>query len=173
MKMKDIELPAHPESFQISRSTGQIFVNLPNVGSIIVLPKEGNGQPETWSTAYDQGNFAMALDEENSSVLVVFRKPPKLGVRDMRNGKAIADRDTCADVDDVFIDSKRHRVYVICGEGFIDVFDSRNDYERLARIATRRGARTSLFMPALDRLALAVRASGSEPAELWIYRPLP
>jgi hypothetical protein len=54
------------------------------------------------------------------------------------------------------------------GEGFIDVFDSRNDYERLARISTRRGARTSLFLPTLDRLAVAVRA-----AELWIYRPMP
>jgi len=28
-------------------------------------------------------------------------------------------------------------------------------------------------MPSLDRLAVAARASGSEPAELWIYRATP
>jgi DNA-binding beta-propeller fold protein YncE len=173
MKIKDIELPAHPESFQISRSTQQIFVNLPNAGSILVLGKEGNAPRAAWSTAKDQGNFAMALDEENSSVLVVYRSPPKLSVRDMRDGAVIADRDTCGDVDDLFVDSKRQRVYVTCGEGYIDVFDERAHYAHLARIATRRGARTSLFIPALDRLAVAIRASGNEPAELWIYRPLP
>jgi DNA-binding beta-propeller fold protein YncE len=173
MKIKDIELPAHPESFQISQRTQQIFVNLPNAGSIVVIGKEGDEPRVTWSTANDQGNFAMALDEESRRVVVVYRSPPKLSVRDMRDGAVIADRDTCGDVDDVFVDVKRQRFYVTCGEGFIDMFDARADYAHLARIATRRGARTSLFMPTLDRLAVAVRASGSEPAELWIYRPLP
>ena len=60
-----------------------------------------------------------------------------------------------------------------CGEGFIDVFKARGDYPHLGRIATRRGARTSLFIPTMDRLALAVRANGNGAAELWIYRPLP
>jgi hypothetical protein len=173
MKIKDIELPAHPESFQISKSTRQIFINIPNAGSIAVLGKDGDGQHATWSTAKYQGNFAMALDEENSRVVVAYRTPPKLSVRDMRNGATIADRDTCGDVDDVFIDSKRQRVYATCGEGYIDVFSTRDDYTHLGRIATRRGARTSLFIPTLDRLAVAARANGNNPAELWIYRPLP
>jgi hypothetical protein len=173
MKIKDIELPAHPESFQISRSTRQIFVNLPNAGSIVVLGKESNSPRITWRTSDAQGNFAMALDEENSSVVVAFRSPPKFSVRDMRDGAVIADRNTCGDVDDVFIDSKRQRLYVICGEGFIDVFDTRPDYRQIGRIPTRRGARTSLFIPTLDRLAVALRASGNEPAEVWIYRPVP
>src|SRR5262249_29724787 len=173
MKIKDIALPAHPESFQISRSTRQIFINLPNARSIVVLDREGAAPRTTWSTGNDQGNFAMALEEENHRVVVVYRNPGKLSVRDMRDGAVIANPDTCGDVDDVFVDSKRQRVYVTCGEGFIDVFNVRAEYAHLARIATRRGARTSLFIPALDRLAVAVRASGYEPAELWIYRPLP
>jgi len=48
-----------------------------------------------------------------------------------------------------------------------------SDYARLARITTRAGARTSVFMPPLDRMAVAARASGSDPAELWIYRATP
>jgi DNA-binding beta-propeller fold protein YncE len=173
MKIKDIVLPAHPESFQINRTTRQIFVNLPNAGSIVVLGNMGDAPHATWSTANDQGNFAMTLDEDNQRVLVVFRSPPKLSVRDMRNGAVIAEHDTCGDVDDMFVDAKRRRVYVTCGEGFIDVLNASADYARMVRITTRPGARTSLFIPPLDRLAVAARASGREPAELWIYRARP
>jgi len=172
MKIKNIELPAHPESFQITRTTRQIFVNLPNAGSIVVLGNMGDALHATWSTANDQGNFAMTIDEENQRVLVVFRNPPKLSVRDMRSGAVIAEH-TCGDVDDIFVDPKRRRLYVTCGEGFIDVLNASADYPRLARITTRPGARTSLLIPPLDRLAVAARASGSEPAELWIYRATP
>ena len=171
-KIKDIALPVHPESFQISGKTRQIFVNLPNAGSIVVLGKDGARQA-TWSTDKNQHNFAMALDEENGSVVVAYRSPPKFSVRAMRDGATVADRDTCGDIDDIFVDAKRQRVYVTCGEGFIDVFNARGDYPHLGRIATRRGARTSLFIPTIDRLAVAVRATGNSAAELWIYRPLP
>ena len=74
----------------------------------------------------------------------------------------------------MFVDAKRRRVYVSCGEGLIDVLDSeRNAYRRIARIPTVAGARTSLFVPELDRLMLAVRASSGEPASVWIFQPVP
>jgi hypothetical protein len=173
IKIKEIELPAHPESFQISAWTRQIFVNLPNAGGIVVLGRDGDGPRTTWSTGRDQGNFAMALDEEKARLAVVYRSPAKLSVRDTRDGSVIAERDTCGDTDDVFLDEKRRRLYVTCGEGFIDVFAAGSEYPRIARIATRRGARTSLFIPTRDRLAVAARATGTDPAELWIYRPIP
>lgn len=172
-KVKDITLAAHPESFQISARTRRIFINLPDVASIAALDAKSGGQEANWSTGADRGNFAMVLDEENQRVLVVFRNPPKLSARDMRTGALVAEQDTCRDVDDVFLDTKRRQVYVTCGDGFIDVLDASADYTRLDRIVTRQGARTSLFIPPLDKLAIAVRASGSEQAELWIYRATP
>jgi hypothetical protein len=172
-KINDFALAAHPESFQISASARRIFVNLPDAQSIIVVDPETGGQVASWSTGGDRGNFAMTLDEENQCVLVVFRNPAKLSARDMRSGAVITERDTCGDVDDVFVDTKRRRVYVTCGDGFIDILNASADYARLARIATRRGARTSLFISPLDRLAVAARAIENEPAELWIYRASP
>ena len=172
-KIKDIALPAHPESFQISRDTQQVFVNLPDAQSIAVIDTHAGGLSRSWSTGNDRGNFAMTLDDGARRAIVVFRDPPKLSVRDMQTGAPVAERDTCGDVDDVFFDSKRQRVYVTCGAGAIDVFDARADYAPMARVATRRGARTSLFMPGLDRLAVAVRASDTEPAAVWVYRPAP
>ena len=44
-------------------------------------------------------------------------------------------------------------------------------YRELGRIPTVSGARTSLFVAGLDRLFLAVRARGGEPAAIWVYRP--
>jgi DNA-binding beta-propeller fold protein YncE len=172
-KTREIALPAHPESFQVSRSTQQIFVNLPRAHAIAVVDRDATRPSKRWATGKYRGNYAMALDEENQRIVVAYREPAKLSILDMRTGAKIAGRDTCGDVDDVFTDAKRQRVYVTCGEGFIDVFDSHSGYRRLARIATRRGARTSLFIPALDRLAVAVRASETEPAALWIYRASP
>ena len=34
-------------------------------------------------------------------------------------------------------------------------------------------SKTSLFAPANDRLYLGVRASGTEPAAIWVFRPQP
>jgi hypothetical protein len=82
--------------------------------------------------------------------------------------------ETCRDADDVFVDARRDRLYVSCGEGVIDVLAQAGDgYDRIARIPTVSGARTSFFAPATDRLYLGVRASGSEPAAVWVFRPLP
>ncbi len=59
-----------------------------------------------------------------------------------------------------------------CGEGAIDVFEFEEGGWRSNRVKTVTGARTSLFVPELDRLFLAVRANGAEPAAVWVYRPV-
>jgi hypothetical protein len=90
----------------------------------------------------------------------------------MQDGAPVANVDLCADADDMFMDAKRERVYVSCGDGHLDVFDTReNAYPRINHIATIARARTSLFVPELDVLFLAARATPSEPAAIWVFRP--
>ena len=89
----------------------------------------------------------------------------------MQDGSAVATVDACADADDIFVDTERHLVYVSCGAGAIDVFDAQT-YRRVARIRTVAGARTSLYVPELDQLFLAVPANGSNPAAIWVFRPM-
>ena len=56
--------------------------------------------------------------------------------------------------------------------GYIDVFEEHEGAEqRIARIETAPGARTSFFSPDVDKLFLAVRAAADEPAAIWIFRP--
>jgi hypothetical protein len=92
----------------------------------------------------------------------------------MADGKPVATAETCGDVDDLFVDAKRSRVYVSCGAGYIDVFEiGAMTYRRTARIPTAVGARTSLFVPELDRLLVAVRAGVAGPAAIWVFKPGP
>jgi len=80
--------------------------------------------------------------------------------------------DTCGDADDMFVDAKRRRLYVSCGEGFLDVFDIEGGaYRRIAHLPTVTGARTSLWVPELDRLFVAARTAPEEPAAIWVFRP--
>jgi DNA-binding beta-propeller fold protein YncE len=167
-------LNAHPEGFQLDANSGRIFVNLPNAGSIDVVDPASGKKIASWPTANRSANFAMALDQTRQRVLVAFRRPAELGVFSAADGKLIASVRTCGDIDDVFVDSRRDRVYISCGEGFLDVLTADGaTYRPAGRIPTVTGARTSLFVPELDRLLLAVPAKWTSGAEIWIFRPLP
>lgn len=172
-KIGDIPLKVHPEGFQIDPVQGRIFVNLPDARSVAVVDVTSQKQVAIWPL--DQGgNFPMAVDHARSQVLLVFRGSPELAVFSTTDGKPITTTETCGDADDLFIDAKRGRVYVSCGAGFVDVFEPKGaTYHRIARIPTVSGARTSLFVPELDRLLVAVRASTGEPATVWMFRPMP
>jgi DNA-binding beta-propeller fold protein YncE len=171
-KIGEIRLPAHPEGFQLEPGTGRAYVNVPNARGIAVADLSSSKVIALWPVGGASANFPMAVDNDSNHVLAVFRNPPKLGVFDKRDGSIVRMVEACGGADDLFVDAKRHRVYVSCGAGVIDIFDA-HSYERLSRIPTVSGARTSLFVPELDRLFLAVRAAGSNPAGIWVLRPEP
>jgi YVTN family beta-propeller protein len=173
-KVGDVPLKAHPEGFQIDPASSQIFVNAPDAHGIAVVDRASQSQIGKWPTPDRGANFPMALDLVRREVLVIFRAPAELGVFSVTAGKLVASAETCGDADDLFVDAKRGRVYVSCGAGFLDVFEPKGEaYRRVARIPTISGARTSLFVPELDRLLVAARATSREPAAIWIFRPMP
>lgn len=167
----EIPLKAHPEGFQIDEPGTRVFVNVPEAREIEVVDL-ATGTHRSVPTAGMKANFPMAIDADTQRVLVVFRSPPGLVAFSTQDERAVAKIETCSDADDLFVDAKRHRVYVSCGEGVVDVFEQdQASYRRLARVATVAGARTSLFVPELDRLFVAVRATAREPAAIWVLRP--
>jgi hypothetical protein len=173
-KIADIPLSVHPEGFQLDPGSNRTFANLPKARAIGVVDRQSGKQTTTWPTKFAGNNFPMALEHRARHVLVAFRSPAKFGAFSMDDGSLVAGPDICGDADDLFVDANRRRVYISCGEGFLDVLDSaQGAYRRIARIATVLGARTSLFVPEIDRLMLAVRASGQEAAAIWVYQPSP
>jgi hypothetical protein len=173
-RLADIALREHPEGFQLSPRGDRLFVNVPDARQIAVLDRAAGKQVAAWQMREAHANFPMALDADGARVIAVFRRPPRLTVYAASDGKVIASLEVCADADDVFADARRHRLYVSCGEGLVDVFERRDaSYARIARVPTASGARTSLFVPELDRLFVGVRAGGGAPAALWLFRPAP
>jgi hypothetical protein len=170
-----IGLQGHPEGFQIEPKTGRAFVNVPDAKQIAVADLDTRRQIATWKVPDANSNFPMAFDSANGVLAAVFRSPPRLVLLDTRTGAVTANIPVCGDADDVFFDARRARIYASCGAGEIAVFQrDGGTYRPLASIPTTSGARTSLFVPELDRMFLAVRAGllGSN-ASIQIFRPTP
>jgi hypothetical protein len=115
----------------------------------------------------------MAIDAQARQVIVVTRRPARLIAYSM-NGTVTANLPACGDADDVFVDEQRHRLYISCGDGVVDVLERRaSEIVRVGQVTTASGARTALFVPSLDRLFVAARATFTEPATIMVFRPLP
>jgi DNA-binding beta-propeller fold protein YncE len=166
-----IKLSAHPEAFQLEKNGSRIFVNVPNSRHIAVIDRDKGEVVATWKTDLALGNFPMALDEANHRLFVGCRLPSRLVALNTDSGDVVAKIDISGDPDDVFYDSKRHRIYAICGVGKIDVIEQAdaNTYQRSARVDTARGARTGLLVPERDTLFVAVPHRGSQKGEIRAY----
>jgi DNA-binding beta-propeller fold protein YncE len=167
-KVGDVALDAHPQGFQLDEQSRRIYANLPKEQAVVVLDYAAGTVVSKWQIG-NGSNFPLALNNSAHHVLIVLRDPPRL-VAFAPDGRQLANTETCGDADDMFFDAKRNRIYVSCGEGLLDVLDA-TAYSRVARIATVKGARTSLFVPELDRLFIAVRSTPEHAAGLWVFRP--
>ncbi|MGY8676465.1 hypothetical protein Q2941_01385 [Bradyrhizobium sp. UFLA05-153] len=171
-KIADVSLKAHPESFQLDAT--RIFVNVPSAGTVDVIDRISRQKLASWPTEGRSANFAMVLDEARQHLLVAFRRPAELAVVSMSDGALVGAVPTCGDADDVFLDAKRDRIYVSCGDGVVDVLAVDGiTHRQIDRISTAPGARTSLFVPELDRLLVAVPAKADGGAAIFVFRPSP
>jgi len=167
-----IKLTAHPEAFELEKRRKRIFVNVPNARHIAVVDRDKGEVVATWKTGDASANFPMALDETNHRLFIGCRSPSKLVVLSTASGDLIASIGISSDTDDIFYDSKRHRIYAICGAGKIDIIEQidPNTYSAPTNIDTADGARTGLFVSERDTLFVAVPHRGSQNAEIRAYR---
>jgi hypothetical protein len=174
-KVADVPLPAHPEGFRIDPSSGRAYVNTPDAHQIAVVDLDTRRMVASWPTGNMRGNFPMALDPSQHLIASVFRSPPMLLLLAPATGETRNRLATCGDADDVFFDPQRVRIYISCGTGEVAVREqSKAEWAAFGMVETSCGARTSLFVPELDRLFVAERARllGSEAA-IRVYRPAP
>lgn len=173
-KVGETKLDAHPESFQLEKDSARIYVNLPKSRKIAVVDRDARSILGTWALGMMLANYPMALDQTDHRLFVITRYPTRLLVFDTTTGKTVQRLPAVGDCDDVFYDKANKRIYAIGGEGAISVFEQQQDpdhYKESARIITVKGARTGFFSPELDRLFLAVRRQGSQPAAIRVFVP--
>jgi DNA-binding beta-propeller fold protein YncE len=169
--LTDIKLDGHPESFQLESSGSRVFINIPSANQIAVAERGQPDKIEKWSLGDASANYPMALEERQYRLFVGFRSPAKLNVYDTETGKLVVSLDTVEDVDDIFYDALHKMIYVVGGEGYVDVFSQKDldHYQHLTRLPTRTGARTGLWVPEENKLYIAVPQQGTQPAAIQVY----
>ena len=170
-RLGDIPLKAHPESFQLSLSNGRIYVNVPGAKEIAVVDQIVARQVASWPATRWSANYPMALEEDSQAVIAVFRRPARIVRYSMKDGSVLDESETCDDADDVFVDAKRGRIYIVCGQGVVDIFD-RATLKRSGRFPTAPGARTGFYSVAADQLFVAAPAYGGHEAAVWLLKPV-
>jgi hypothetical protein len=112
IKLADIELAVHPESFQLDPGTQRFFVSLPDARQIGVVDLESGRQTGAWTVPDLKAKFPLAIDEAGARIATVFRNPARFVLLDTKSGAVFANLATCNDADDVFFDPKRQRIYI-------------------------------------------------------------
>lgn len=171
--MKEIRLPAAPESFQLEHNRPRIYLNTPSPAQVVVIDTEKQAVATVYRLKRGGANFPMALDERNHRLFVGCRRPPLLDVLDTETGREVTSIEIPGDTDDLWYDAGDKRIYVSTGAGYVAVMRQvdLDQYETIGRLPTTRGARTSLYDPATHRLYLVVpRHSGRAAPEIWVYQ---
>jgi DNA-binding beta-propeller fold protein YncE len=167
----EYKLEAHPEGFQLETKGPRIFVNVADTKNIQVIDRR-TGKIISWALPNGHSaNFPMVLDEANRRVFVGTRKPARLTVLDMDSGKVVASLPTAADMDDMFYDTGRKRIYVAGGEGFLSVVQQvdADHYTDMGKFPTALGTRTGAWYEKRDRLYIAAPPSGTLGARLLVF----
>jgi hypothetical protein len=166
-----VDLGTHPESFQFEQNGDRVYVNVPKQFGITVVDRKKRAAVAKWGLGGQFANYPMALDDANKRLFVGCRLPARLVVLDTTSGRIVTSMPTVGDTDDVFYDPVRQLVYVIGGEGAVEVLrqHDQDHYEPVRRITTAPGARTGLFVPAFNRLFVAVPHRGLQSARVLVY----
>ena len=167
----EIVVDAHPESFQLEKNGTRVFVNVPDKKEVQVADVAKGTILARWPTIAATTCFPMALDEGHHRLFAGCRMPARLLVFDTESGKTVASPEIVGDTDDLFYDSDRSRVYIIGGQGFIDVLQQKDadHYDRLGRYPMPAGTRTGVFVPEWGKLFAAVPHRGEQVSEILVY----
>jgi DNA-binding beta-propeller fold protein YncE len=170
-----VKLPAPPEAFQLDPAKPRIFLNCPSPGRVVVIDATKQEVATSYPLEGAKANYPLALDADSHRVFVGCRKPPVVLALDAETGKEVARTEIPGDIDDLFYDAKRKRLYATCGEGFLAVIERQgaDKYKLVEKITTARQARTGLFDPETGRFYLVAPAHDGKGPEVRVYQAKP
>jgi DNA-binding beta-propeller fold protein YncE len=162
----DITLPdSKSEAMAIDHSGTKLYVNLSKSDEVGVVDLQTRQLVAQWAVPEAHVENPLVLDEANHRLFTATHNPPRLIVFDMDNGKAIASLPCAANNDDMSYDPAHKRIYVT-GDGTVSVFEQRDadHYVHIAEVPTGYRAKTSTFVPELNRLYIGVASKGKRVA---------
>lgn len=169
-----VKLPGSPEAFQIDPDAGRLYINCLNPATVAVIDLDKHEVAAKYPIKLADGCYPLALDAEGKRLFVGCRKKPMVVILDAKTGEEKAGVEIPRDIDDLFYDAKRNRLYAACGEGVLAVLEEKDGALKVAeKIPTAKLARTCLFDPEGDRLYVVLPKSGSDGPALRVYQPRP
>src|ERR1700737_427413 len=163
----DIPLPGtKSEAMAINHAGTKLYVNLRGPDEIGVVDLATRKLVARWPIPEAKNENALVLDEANHRLFSATHTPPKLFVFDIDTGKVVASLPCAENNDDMSYDPAHKRIYVT-GDGTVSVFDQRDadHYVHVAEVPTGYRAKTSIFVPELNRLYIAVSSRGKRAGE--------
>ena len=118
----NLKVAAHPEALDIDPQGQRVFANIADAAHVVVINTKTNAIENTWKLKDASDNTPMGYDAQDQLLLIACRKPAVLLAIDANSGDEISRISTDDGADDLFYDSKLHRVYVITGAGAVDVY---------------------------------------------------
>lgn len=169
----DIPLPGnHSEAMAVSRDGKKLYVNLTGPKQVGVVDLATLKLIATWPIPDAEVPNSMVLDEPNHRLFIATRKPARFFVYDTDTGKVVDTQPTAEMNDDMWFDPARKRIYVT-GTETTAVLEQRDadHYSHLADVPTGYRAKTSIYVPELNRLYIAVSGKGkpSPKMALQVY----
>jgi hypothetical protein len=158
--------------FQLARARPLILANDPTRGIVRVFDRARRDTLPSFDLQGARENLPLALDERHHRAFVGCRVPAQVKVLDMNSGQVIDSLRIGAGVEDLWYEPLRGRIFATCDDGTLWTYGERRDgtYAPVGAIRTGRGAATSVYLPALERLYVLVPSSARRPAELLIFR---
>jgi DNA-binding beta-propeller fold protein YncE len=177
-KLADMKLETNRlESMAIEKSGPRLFVNMTGINSIGVVDREKRAVVHTWPVAAGKDNVPLQYDEATHRLFLATRKPSKLVVVNADNGKEVTSLDVADYVDDLAYDAAHHRLYIPGGggDGAVSVVEQRgaDNYQVVATIPTKPGAKTARLVPDLNKYYVGVPAKDGQSAQILVYDVAP
>jgi DNA-binding beta-propeller fold protein YncE len=161
-RIGDITLPGtKSEAMAIDRAGAKLYVNLRDPDEIGVVDLQTRRLIAEWPIPEAKSENALVLDEPHRRLFSASHTPPKLFVFDIDTGKVVASLSCAENSDDMGYDPVRKRIY-ITGDGSTSVIvqQDADHYASVAEVPTGYRAKTSIFVPELNRLYIAVSSRG-------------
>jgi DNA-binding beta-propeller fold protein YncE len=172
----DIKVVAHPSELSLDKAGKTLFVFVSIASKVQVIDTKKREVLSTWPVTSQRDGDA-AFDESTSRLFIGTRTPPEMVVMDSKSGKEIAHLPTAENMDGVYFDATRKRIYVSGGRdlatGSVCVYRQKDadHYDTIGTIPTREGAGTSFWSPDLNRYYVAASKNDKEEAAILVYEP--
>lgn len=164
----NITLPGNEsEAMAIDKEGKKMYVSLRATDEVGIVDLGTGKVVERWPIPEAQTANSLALDEANHRLFIATRKPPKFFVFNTETGKVVTALPCAPLHDDLWFDTASKRIYVT-GSETTTVLEQKDadHYTHVADVPTGFRAKTSILVPHLNRMYIAVSGKGKPDAKL-------